>query len=643
MATFVRRTLSAPFALVLVLASTSNAAAGPKEIETAIQRGAAFLKGRVGGNFGLPNDDHNVRFNPGLNALIGLALLEAGTPANDPAIATIADRTRDSSYSAKETYNIALCLIFLERLGRPADVPLIQILGFRLIAGQTPKGGWGYECIRPVPGDTLQQLRAGLKVNELQTGDGRSEPAPTQRDPSAKGRAPAKVHPEALQYAGTLAANDAQSMTDDNSNTQFAVMGLWVARRHGLPVEAALQAVEARFLQTQLPSGDWSYGENERLTPSMTCAGLLAIATGIVRRDERRAAVTTKAETKIDPRATRSDDPFFNPPKPAAPAPVKGTADLREAAARRGMISLARYVGTHASPRGTGLFVTNSSLGTRDLYFLWSLERVAVVYDLDRIGGVDWHAAGAADLLRVQAADGSWTGNEAERSPSVATSLALLFLCKANLTRDLRAARDDGSFNELRSGDAGISATTVPVPKNTPTTAVVTSPSPTTTIKPLPDLKSDEAAGIAAELLRANDADWSKMVVKLRDTKGASYTRGLVLAVARLDGSRKSEVREALAERLTRMTAATLRDMLKSDDVELRRAAALACAMKDDAEHIPDLIARLTDDSAVVWPAAKAGLKSLTGQDFGPPATASVDERRRAAEAWKAWYAKKAK
>src|SRR5206468_2711780 len=107
-----------------------------------------------------------------------------------------------------------------------------------------------------------------------------------------------------------------------------------------------------------------------------------------------------------------------------------------------------------------------------------------------------------------------------------------------------------------------------------------------------------------------------KLLAEARDGKGPDYTRALVLAAANTAGDRKKQAREALAERLCRMSAATLRAMLKAEEAELRRAAALACAMKDDKAHVPDLIDALADADDGVSRAAKAGLKSLTGKDF---------------------------
>ena len=133
------------------------------------------------------------------------------------------------------------------------------------------------------------------------------------------------------------------------------------------------------------------------------------------------------------------------------------------------------------------------------------------------------------------------------------------------------------------------------------------------------------------------------MLKKLRDSKGQAYTQALVASVSRLEGERRRSAREALAERLTRMTAATLRAMLKDEDPELRRGAVLAMAMKDDKSFLPDLVAAILDDEEVVVRAAKAGLKSMTGQDFGPAVNATAGEKKIAVAAWNDWLSKQKK
>jgi hypothetical protein len=50
-------------------------------------------------------------------------------------------------------------------------------------------------------------------------------------------------------------------------------------------------------------------------------------------------------------------------------------------------------------------------------------------------------------------------------------------------------------------------------------------------------------------------------------------------------------VREALVQRLARLSPAELREQLREEDAEARRAAVLACARRADREFVPDLVA----------------------------------------------------
>ena len=102
-------------------------------------------------------------------------------------------------------------------------------------------------------------------------------------------------------------------------------------------------------------------------------------------------------------------------------------------------------------------------------------------------------------------------------------------------------------------------------------------------------------------------------------------------------------MRDALAARLARMKANTLKNYLEDEDAEIRRAAALACATKDTKEHIPALIRLLSDPEPVVLRAAHAALKTLTEQDFGPGPNATRAERTEAIAAWQLWWSKQGK
>ena len=46
----------------------------------------------------------------------------------------------------------------------------------------------------------------------------------------------------------------------DNSNTQFAILALWLGRKSNVPVKYALLRAEHRFRTNQQPDGGWDYG-----------------------------------------------------------------------------------------------------------------------------------------------------------------------------------------------------------------------------------------------------------------------------------------------------------------------------------------------------------------------------------------------
>ena len=112
------------------------------------------------------------------------------------------------------------------------------------------------------------------------------------------------------------------------------------------------------------------------------------------------------------------------------------------------------------------------------------------------------------------------------------------------------------------------------------------------------------------------------------------------MAIPRLGEERREPARRALAERLQRMTAKTLRAKLKEPDAEVRRAATLACSLKRAREHVPDLFPLLDDEEEMVSASARSALKALTGKDFGLPASAGRAERLEAVARWRGWWEK---
>jgi HEAT repeat protein len=137
-----------------------------------------------------------------------------------------------------------------------------------------------------------------------------------------------------------------------------------------------------------------------------------------------------------------------------------------------------------------------------------------------------------------------------------------------------------------------------------------------------------EAARLRDALVRANPLKREQLLARYRDAPGPAYAPALARAIPGLKGVAQDQARTALAQRLTRLSAAELRDQLRDADAEVRRAAVLACGRKAERQLVPDLIALLDHPEPQTARLAEEGLRGLTG------------ERHDGAEAWQAWWRK---
>ncbi|HEV2948784.1 MAG TPA: hypothetical protein VGX70_15530 [Gemmataceae bacterium] len=356
--------------------------------------------------------DEDVKANIGATALAALSLLECDVSEDDPAVQKAARYLRRFVPILDHTYSLAAAIWFFDRLGEERDEALIQSMGVRLMAGQNESGGWTYSC--PTGGKIQEQWLAEL----IRQHDAKKrEPADKERRRNAEQgnkneprRLPFEIQEQlrllrqGAKPAVPTAAPGAIRTVPDNSNTQFATLALWVARRHGLPVDSALTQVEKRFSLTQQLDGSWIYRPDIRPpapSPAMTCAGLTGLAASHGAGIER---------AKLRPGA-KTNDPDKN-------ESIK--AGLRNLCAVLKTLKHAHEINDPTR---------------REFYFLWSLERVAEIYSLKTIGGIDWYAWGSNLLLDMQKADGSWGG--AYWHGGVDTSFALLFLVRSNVAKDL--------------------------------------------------------------------------------------------------------------------------------------------------------------------------------------------------------------
>ncbi len=373
-----------------------------KIVQPAVDRGVAFLKARMLAKEAFPIVDNRIPDqSPGIAGLIGLTLLECGVSPEDPAVLRAAEIIREQAPRMNKIYVLSAALFFLNRWHeiRPLndrDRQLAQTFALRIIAGQFANGVWGYDGVPLTPKDealVLASLRGGTHK-------------PTRR-----------VRLYSI------------------SNTQFAMLALWGARKHGVPVRDSLLAAAAHFNATQLADGHWLYSNHhaDQLGATTTCAGLMALAIEKALREDREFVA-----------------------KHEAADPSKKRADLGKAFAY-----LAKSIGRKKGDPGGA---AHGYIGTifqadawGDLYFLWSVERVGVIYGESHIGGKDWYDWGYPIVMRVQAPDGSWSDRH---GPLVDTCFALLFLKRANIAKDLTE-----KLRELARGPRAQAAPVPPLPR----------------------------------------------------------------------------------------------------------------------------------------------------------------------------------
>lgn len=217
----------------------------------------------------------------------------------------------------------------------------------------------------------------------------------------------------------------------DNSNSQFALLGLHEAQRVGVPVKDETWRLALSYWQgAQNADGSWDYlpGQAAGGSGSMTCAGIcsLIIASGRLNRGD---AVDDSGRIRCC-----------------------GEQQDNEAV-ERGLRWLAKNFSVEINPGGEGRWV---------LYYLYALERTGRLSARRFIGGHDWYREGTEYLLDGQDVfSGLWRGGSpAEKNEHIATSLALLFLVKGR--RPVLLAKlqhgEGGDWNNHRSDAANLTS-----------------------------------------------------------------------------------------------------------------------------------------------------------------------------------------
>ena len=202
---------------------------------------------------------------------------------------------------------------------------------------------------------------------------------------------------ERMPWPGSWNYLSQRANPGDNSNTQYALLGLNAASEAGVSIDPQVWALSRVYFEaTQNRDGGWSYTPKKPSTASMTCAGLSSL-------------IITGSRQYQGLEYLRGDV----------------IHDCGKGGFNVNLLHAIDWLAAHFDVR------QNAGNGQQwKFYYLYGLERAGRLAGVRFFGQNDWYRLGAEEIVRNQnKLSGFWRG-AAQENELVATSFALLFLAK---------------------------------------------------------------------------------------------------------------------------------------------------------------------------------------------------------------------
>lgn len=346
-----------------------------EDIEKAIEAGIKYLKSQQ-------KPDGSFNGGTGPTALAVMALKYTGVKDNDQAVEkAIAYLLKQPCKRTYESALIAIALQMTNSKGHEKDYRnKLQEARDYLVSAQLENGMWTYNN----PNGDVKKLGKHPDKNA------KNLDKKADDKPAAKKEQPG-----------------------DNSNTQFAVLGLRSIILAGVEVpEDVLQKAHNHYISTQASDGSWGYRGEGKGYGSMTCAGFASIY------------------------ITNSELNAKNGKGGAMPQQATKTLEW-----------IVKNFSVEENP-GRG--------NSWHYYYLYSMERAGIITGLKKFGSYDWHLEGAKFLVFSQNPDGSWqeaTEGKRDGGEVITTSFGLLFLGKGKSPVILKGLDYDDGSDEYEEAD----------------------------------------------------------------------------------------------------------------------------------------------------------------------------------------------